>query len=116
MVQKMVPKIVSKSVPRLVPSIVKKELIFCTEIPFSILKDKSGDKSRDNFGSWYMSENKNCISGQFSGPFWGQFFSSESGSCTSSTLCAHTHRPPVILISFVSINLTGQVNVYLPFS
>ena len=62
-------------VPKIVPSIVRKAHIFSTEIPFSILKDKSGDKSQDNFGSWYTSENKSCISGLFWGPFSGPFFS-----------------------------------------
>ena len=75
MVPKMVPKIVPKMVPKIVPSIVRKEHLFSTEIPFSILKDKS----RDNFGSWYMSENQNCIWGPFWGPILGPFFSFRIG-------------------------------------
>ena len=73
----MVPKMVPKLIPKLVPSIVKKEHIFCSEIPFSILKDKIVPKIVPKLGSWYMSENQSWIWG----PFWGPFFSSESGSC-----------------------------------
>ena len=77
--EKNCPENCSQICPQIVPeifspSIVKKEHIFSTEIPFSNLKYKSGDKSRDSFGGWYLSENKNFISGQFLGQFWGQIF------------------------------------------
>ena len=82
----MVPKMVPKLVPKLVPSIVKKEHIFCSEIPFSILKDKSGDKSRDNLIVGICLKTKIASRDYFGDHFWDHFFPSESGSSTPPTI------------------------------